>query len=371
MLFQYSQLLMQVADDYLSSEEEECEQERRAILYQRENQINRIVLGKFMINTAKHLQRLADPLAQESTLEKKYHKKLEKSLKMAGITLHNFYKKENRNGFMEIGITVSSQKNDYYDVAEITDFLCQVFHKEMISVMENEQYIHQNPVSLCFQEQVKYVLYTGVAKATRENEAVSGDNYVMRHFSDGTFIAAIADGMGSGEEACQMSEKVLDLLERYIESEMSVSEFRDACNSFLYMRRDLEQSVTVDILECNEYTGEIGFYKNGSCISYLLQGDEIQRIPAAKCAFGMKLYAQKEKTIAYVQAGDQIIMMSDGVMDFYREREELLFQILRKSHLGPNELANDILRQAVIACGGKMPDDMTVVTIYVEENEFV
>lgn len=365
MLLSYSQLLTQVADDYMAVEEEESDQERAALFRQRENHISRVVFGRFMLSTARQIEQLSFYPETENEREKKYRVKLEKMLRSAGMVVHHFYRRKNRNGYTEIGMTVSSVGNHYFETAEVAELLSRIYRKNMLSVTENTQYIHQKPVRLCFQEEVRYGMLAGVAKAVKDGETISGDSYLMREFGDGTYIAAIADGMGSGEEACRMSEKVLSLLERFIESGMSIPDFRDTCNSFLYMRRDLEQSVTVDIMECNQYTGEVTFYKNGGGTSYLMQGSEIQKIPASQHAFGIKMNAEKEKTKAYVEAGDCMIMMSDGAMEFYAERGELLYQMFLKNKYGPNELAAEILRQAVIASGGKMTDDMTVLAICV------
>lgn len=363
-LLGYSQLLSLVADDYMMSETDIDEEERLAILMGRENHISRIVLGKFMMTTARQLERLALFEETESNYERKQRTKIEKYLKATGMMLHHFSKTENRNGYTEILMTVSSVGKDYYEVSEVAELLSKVFRKKMLPISDNRLYIHQKPIRLCFQEEVRYQIFGGFAKATKDKEEVSGDNYLMREFGDGTYIAAIADGMGSGEEACRVSESVLELLERYVEAGLSIQDFRDTCNDFLYMRRDMEQSVTVDILECNQYTGESNFYKNGSCSSYLMQDGLIRKIPAGNQAFGVKLHAEKTKSTVFLESGDWIVMMSDGVMDFYADHEEILYEIMKKNMHGPNELATAILGQVVIAQKGKMIDDMTVLALY-------
>lgn len=366
-LLGYSQLLSQVADDYMMAEGEVDEEERLAILMGHENQISRIVLGRFMISTARQLAHMAFSNESESSLEKKQRLKLERYLKATGMVLHRFYKTTNRNGYTEVRMTVSSIDKDYYEASEVAQLLSKIYKKKLLPMQENRCYIHQKPIQLCFQEQVRYQIFGGLAKATRENEEISGDNYLMREFGDGTYIAAIADGMGSGEEAYRVSESVLELLERYVETGIDIQDFRDTCNDFLYMRRDLEQSVTMDILECNQYTGESVFYKNGGCSSYLLQDGMIRKIPAVSQAFGVKLHPEQTKSTVFLEAGDRIVMMSDGVMDFYHEHEEILYDILKRNTPGPNELASDILRQVVIAQKGKMMDDMTVLALLVCE----
>lgn len=367
MLLNYAQFITQVADEYVMLEGPEEEMDRQAILKDRESQMNRLILGKFMRNTAGRIEQIARYQTKESVIDRKNRLRIEKIIKQAGMQLHEFYKKENRNGYTEIGMILSSKGRHYFDVDEVAFLLSKVYRKSMCKDLDGPNCISDKPVKLCFQEEVRFILYSGVAKATKEMEEVSGDSYLLREFGDGTYIAAIADGMGSGELACQMSENVLELLERSIEAGLGIQEFREYCNSFLYMRRDLEQSVTMDILECNQYTGEAHFYKNGGCHSYLIHHGILEKIESSRQAFGLKMNPEKDVSTIYLEMGDQVVMMSDGVMDCFLDREGMLIEMVKSHSYSPNEMASAILRQAVIADGGKMADDMTVLVVYVSD----
>lgn len=370
-LMGYAQLLSQIADDYLGKDQEEAEQLSRAVmLKEHEDEKNRMILGNFMMDAAGHLEKLANTSFSDSTAGERQRMKLYKKLKTEGILLHDYYRTENRNGYEEIGMTVSSSSDDYYEVSEIAQLLSRVIHKSMVAVADGRQYVYREKVALLFCERVRFELLGGYAKATKESEEVSGDNFLMREFGDGTYIAAIADGMGSGEAACESSEKVLELLERYLEAGLSVQDFRKTCNGFVYLRRDLERSVTADILECNQYTGEGTFYKNGGCTSFFVRGDAIREIAPDKLALGIRMYACGSRETVYFESGDRIVMLSDGVMDFYGQRKGMLEDVLlRKNSAGPNELAAAILKNVIVGCQGKMPDDMTVLVLFVVEKE--
>ena len=49
-----------------------------------------------------------------------------------------------------------------------------------------------------FQEETKYGIFTGISKAIKENEVMSGDNYSLCDIGT-DYICAISDGMGSGD----------------------------------------------------------------------------------------------------------------------------------------------------------------------------
>lgn len=62
-----------------------------------------------------------------------------------------------------------------------------------------------------FVEDVSYQMLYGTATLTREEEKVSGDNYLCRQEEGGRFIMCLSDGMGSGMDACRESETVVEL----------------------------------------------------------------------------------------------------------------------------------------------------------------
>ncbi len=56
-------------------------------------------------------------------------------------------------------------------------------------------------------------------------------------------------------------------------------------------------------------------------------------------------------------------MVTDGVVDAFggEEYERGLLQVLsRMQEVNPEEMAERILRMALVACGGRIRDDMTV-----------
>ena len=54
----------------------------------------------------------------------------------------------------------------------------------------------------------------GIARASREGAAVSGDNFTFCRLPDSQLLFGVADGMGSGRAAFRDSEVVMELAER-------------------------------------------------------------------------------------------------------------------------------------------------------------
>ena len=81
----------------------------------------------------------------------------------------------------------------------------------------------------------RQMLY-GVSRLTRENEKVSGDNYICRQEDSGRFVMCLSDGMGSGMDACRESEIVVELLEQFLDSGFSQETAARMVNSALVLK---------------------------------------------------------------------------------------------------------------------------------------
>ena len=68
--------------------------------------------------------------------------------------------------------------------------------------------------------------------------------------------------------------------------------------------------------------------------------------------------------------GDYLVMVSDGVVDAFRELDyenTMCVVLAEMKEQNPGELADKLLREALIAAGGRVKDDMTVGVIGIWE----
>lgn len=373
-MMEYADLLKEISETYLpekdSSKEEPQPVSRAELFSRRELSQNRTAFSRFVRDTSKQLENLAQTEFSHSGFARKQEKKIRKELKDAGISLKEFYRTENRNGYMEIGMVVRADGRASYDVTDIAELLSEVTHVTMLPLAEGYHYIHNEWVPLCFQEEVRFAVYGGFAKATKEGEEMSGDNYLMREFGDGTYIAAIADGMGSGPEASRDSEKVLSLMEKHIESGISVKNGIRVCSELLYIQHRGERSVSLDLFEFNQYSGESHFYKNGATSSFLKRGEKIRELAADRLSLGICPEIEGSKETIFLQNQDIVILISDGVMDlFYEDIKEFEAYLAGLSGVSLKDMASGIMQRAIREAGGEILDDMTVLVLGICEKE--
>ncbi len=362
----YAHLLRDMAKVYLPEEEQQDElySSRAELFASRKMQEQRRVFSDFVMDASGQLSKIAGTTFSDTAVAGKQEKKIRKELFDAGIFVKEYYRTENRNGYTEIGMVVKAQKNTYFDVIDIAELVSEITRLSMLPVTDGPTYVRDEWVLLCFQEETRYQIYGGFAKVTKESEEISGDNYIMREFGEGTYIAAIADGMGSGEEACRDSENLLTLVEKHIESGLSVRSCIRVCDELLYVQYGGERSVSLDLMELNQYTGECCFYKNGSAASFLIRKKKLREIAADRLSLGINPRVEGYRETVYLQDQDVVLLASDGVMDlFYDNMEMFESYVTGLSGMSLPDLTANILQMAIRVGGGIIRDDMTILAV--------
>ncbi len=91
-------------------------------------------------------------------------------------------------------------------VNEVAQLLSREFGTPMAAARGGRRIVNGEFHTVHFVEDVKLPGALQVAKLTKEQENVSGDNYICRQEEAGRFVMCLSDGMGSGVEACRESE---------------------------------------------------------------------------------------------------------------------------------------------------------------------
>lgn len=368
----YANLLRDIAEIYLPKEQEpEGPAVSRADLFARRRiDDQRAAFSGFVMGMSGELKKMAKTPFSDTMLAKKQEKKICKELSAAGIRVKEFYRAENRNGYTEIGMVVRAQEKTYYYVDDIAELLSEITHLSFVPAEDSAPYVRNEWISLCFEEETRFHIYGGFAKVTKEGEEISGDNYLMREFGEGTYIAAIADGMGSGEQACRDSENVLTLLEKHIESGLSVKSCIRVCDELMYVQYGGERSVSLDLIELNQYTGECTFFKNGSAASFLIRNKKIREFAADRLSLGINPRVEGYRETVFLHNEDVVLLASDGVMELFYDNMQL-FESYVTGLMGMSlpDLASNVLQMAIRAGGGVIRDDMTILAVGVCEKE--
>ncbi len=106
--------------------------------------------------------------------------------------------------------------------------------------------MEQEPHCFLFTEEPKYIALTGVSRAVKEGEKVSG--IVCHHgIGKGKLILLLSDGTGSGEDASRGSGRVMDLMEKMLEAGFGTEASVNLLNSALYAQNEEDDHPTIDL----------------------------------------------------------------------------------------------------------------------------
>lgn len=378
-LLTYADSFMQLAKSFsgMTKEEVQKNQDRSVLQLSRETYLwqkrlmeNRELLADHLFEMAKIMTGLATEAFWLEPAGDRDRYRIAKELKKHGIYLHRLFCLRKENGIMEAAATMRTRLpepgEEEYTIADIAGLLSVILKVRLVPAAGSPMYLRDELDTILFEEETRYSVLTGVARAVKEGECVSGDNYTFCNLDRGRFAAALADGMGSGEAACRGSELVVELFEQFLESGFSPEGAAQLINGALMASVQETNVSTLDTCHIDLYSGECSFMKVGAAGTYLKRGGMVEKIAASSLPLGVFGQMESVQETRKLTHGEYVIMVSDGITDCFTGADgEALFEdtLGRMLLQEPNEIAAAILRQAIFQSGGKVADDMTVLVI--------
>ena len=165
-------------------------------------------------------------------------------------------------------------------------------------------------------------------------------------------------------EAYRESEKVIELLEQFIEAGFPQETAVRMINSCMLLQDQNQIFSTIDLCMVDLHRGTCDLVKSGAAATFLMRGDEIEVIHADTFPPGMLWQSDYESHHRELASGDAIIMMTDGVLEAVPEqgREETMKDLIRKIAC-PNarEFARRLIEKVYLMQRMSAGDDMTVL----------
>lgn len=369
-LFEQGRDMETGAEDTFNAGPEDVEQRNACLMKNRMYQ-DRALMAGHLKEMAQIMESVAKQSFQNLPLSEHDRRQIIRALKEHGIQVREVYLLETENARLKIGITMRAIRAEVFTVEEIADFLSVLFEKHLVPEKSSIFFLKQEYETVLFEERASYGVLTGVARAIKENERISGDNYSFQEVTNGHLLMALSDGMGSGEKACKDSALVIELLEKYLETGFSKEMAVEMINGALLARREEENMSTLDLCDVNLYDGSAEILKIGSAYTYIKHEDGVEMMPSATLPMGIFNPPDMERYECSLTEGECIVMVSDGVIDCIRSenKETALRDIIDMlATKNTKELANNILQYAIHQSQGRIRDDMTVLTLSLWEN---
>lgn len=340
--------------------------DRQEYLWQKKLYESRGLLADHLKEMAHIMSSVAKETYQYHPVGERKYRQVAHCLKEAGILLKNFMILENEDGHLTLSLMMKPQTQENIIIEDVADLISVAMNVRLRASGQAPLFMTKEWNAYYFQEEPSFHILTGFAKATKETEKISGDNYSFCEIEQGRMAAILSDGMGSGEKACEESGKVIEMMERLIEAGFRKEAAIQIINGALAAGEQEQSMSTLDICEVNLYTGACEFIKIGAACTYIKREHLVDRLSARNLPLGVFQQIEPETIHRQLQDGDYIIMLSDGVLDALEQGigEEILPELIGKiSHTNPGEIARQILNYCLCQSKGKIRDDMTVFVI--------
>lgn len=310
----------------------------------------------------------------EGAIRRAYNTKedtaLERQLKQQmykkGILLKKVYVYDNENQRKEVYLTIRTKKKRCISNKEAAEVLSEVIGTAMMPSHDARAFVRNEYTNTCFVERTNFEVLYGVERCVGDYQQISGDSFSFLQKEEGQFLASLSDGMGTGLNAYQESEKVVDLLEQFLEAGFSKETAVKMINSALVLRSDGKTFSTIDISSIDLYSGVCEFLKIGAATSFIRRGNWVETITSTSLPAGIFQKTDFEKTCRKLYDGDMVVMVTDGVLDVLPlEHQEKLMKdiILEHPTNNPKELADYILSRVRQYKNGRFCDDMTILVV--------
>lgn len=238
-----------------------------------------------------------------------------------------------------------------------------------VKIRFNEIYRDINDVFLSYSMCERYCRATGAASMKKHGENVCGDSFTSMNLTNGTYVAAISDGMGSGEAAASESKNTIDLLKNFLRCGFDVMHAIRLINSTLMLTGTEEIFSTIDLCSVNMHTGIADFIKIGGASTYIKTGNTVEKLTSSSLPAGILEDVKPKHFSKKLESDSLILMVSDGVESASADDKWLEKRLKNMDTVNPHVIADKVLELALYHSGGRAKDDMTVIATRIwEEN---
>ena len=242
--------------------------------------------------------------------------------------------------------------------------LCAVASAALGVPLSLAEKIVLSPTSACFvlRRRPEFDAAFGVATRPKEGESRSGDTYSVLKIDERRFLVALSDGMGSGAEARDVSDRTLTLLESFYKAKMPSETVLSTVNRLISYSGE-EMFSCLDLAAVDLDTGDADIVKIGSPVGFILAPEELRVLEGESLPLGMLEAVHPATLRAQLHAGDFMLFMSDGVTQAFGSSAELYTYLSALKPINPQSLAEEILKKALSRYQGRAEDDMTVLAV--------
>lgn len=346
--------------------------DRKDFLYQKQVVESKKIFAQHLKDISGALDEVSQTVMHVSVPVEHKKKAVISYLRKHGIQVKEIVFLEGAQGKRKMNITARLIGRQTYSADEFAGLLSVFFDRRLVSSGESPYMLTRIFEAFFFEDEPHYTVMTAMSRAVKENEKISGDNYSVEECGDGGVVLMIADGMGSGENACKDSQSVIEFMEKFLEAGFQKEKAFSMINAAIAAQTQCCNLTTLDLCMLDLHDGEAEFMKAGAASSFHKRGNLVQEICSDLLPLGSLMELCPMSHSLSLMDGDMIIMMSDGVTDCFEDEygNNRLCDIIAKNHtVNPREMSDYLLQYAINCQSGRIRDDMTILVAGVWETK--
>ena len=188
---------------YYETVAENFQKERQNLMWDNRMIENRLAVAQQLMEVSHIMENVASDLYDLERVTPQFEEELRKGLRKSHVILRRAWMMNKVKGRKQIFLTMRARSGQCISMTEIAQLLSKYCEISMVPVNGSRCIVNGEYHTVHFAEDVIYQVLYGTARLTREEEKVSGDNYICRQEDGGRFVMCLSDGMGSGMEACR------------------------------------------------------------------------------------------------------------------------------------------------------------------------
>ena len=211
-----------------------------------------------------------------------------------------------------------------------------------------------------------YDLEIGSAQHVCDNGELCGDCLNYFDNGEGSMVAMLSDGMGSGGRAAVDANMAVNIMTKLCKAGLSHDCSAAVVNASLMIKSEEESLATLDMLSFNRFTGRAELMKAGACTTYVRKNHKLYKKELPSLPLGILNEARLCKEDVVLSEDDMIVMVSDGVLTGSPEWTERM--ILSWDEGSAEALAAALVEEARKRRMNDHDDDITAIAMRVVQN---
>lgn len=324
---------------------------------QRIVEIQSLVGGQFSALSLM-LSDLSENFSQAQYADASAKEKLLRGLKDLNIVAKSCVALVNTRGKMTIELCLVRRGRKEIDTEEIRLLAEEVTGRPFEKPVES---FERDTLRLLLSQKSVYEVEVGSSQHIARGQNLCGDCCDYYKNGEGSLVAVLSDGMGTGGAAAVDSNMAVTILTRLLKAGLSYDSALSVVNSSLMAKSEEESTATLDVLEVNLFSGKISMMKAGAPTTFVRRAGRVYEREFSSLPVGILNGVTFKKEELTLHEGDVMLMVSDGAL--VGDDNWIQKMLLNWDDTPSADFASEVVNEAMKRRRGGHDDDITAIAI--------